>query len=348
MDEMMTTIQQLTFIGPNRFEWRETRAPKIATDVEAIVRPLAVSRCDLDLYMANGAYPIEGPFAFGHEIAGEVIDLGDQVASVHVGDRVIVPFQISCGQCAMCRRGFTNACLSVPNYAAYGLAPSSGKEWGGGFSDLIHVPFADAMLVKIPETMSLSVAATLSDNVIDAYRVVVTGLKMHPGASVLICGGLGQSTGLFAVQFAIALGAERVVYLDFDGARCAKARRLGAAVIKCAYGQYTPNEEFPVVIDACAQKAGLQCALISTAPCGICLSISNPVDGKPEWPLRSMYMKGATYSVGRVHARGSLTGALNCVTCGGVDPRHVISDELSFSDAAEALPDQAIKPVFLR
>ena len=344
----MTTMQQLTFLGPKQFEWREVPSPLLTSDYSATVKPLAVSRCDLDLYMANGSYPINGPFAFGHEIAGEVVDIGDRVSSVRPGDRVIVPFQISCGKCAMCKRGWTNSCENVPRYSAYGLAPSSGKDWGGGFSDLIEAPFADSMLVKIPNNLSLTVAATLSDNVIDAYRVVRDGLTAHPESPILICGGLGQSTGLFAIQFALALGASSVTYRDFDPDRIKLASGLGSAASEIDYASAQAEVLFPVVIDASALSAGAEFALASTAPCGHCFSISNPVDGSPKFPLRSMYMKGATYSVARVHARGSLIGALNCVTCGHVHPDKVISDTLSFSDAIGALPVASIKPVFVR
>ena len=90
-------MRQLKFIQPGKFEWHDVAAPRLENDSQALVRPLAVTRCDLDLYIATGLFPMEGPFAFGHEIAGEVVDVGDDVKSVVPGDRVIVPFQISCG-----------------------------------------------------------------------------------------------------------------------------------------------------------------------------------------------------------------------------------------------------------
>ena len=105
----MTTMRQLTFLKPGEFEWREVAAPLIEGPEQALVRPLAVTRCDLDLYIATGLFPMQGPFAFGHEIAGEVVAVGDRVTVAQPGDRVIVPFQINCGRCDMCRRGFTNA-----------------------------------------------------------------------------------------------------------------------------------------------------------------------------------------------------------------------------------------------
>uniref|UniRef100_UPI0014839C56 alcohol dehydrogenase catalytic domain-containing protein n=1 Tax=Mycobacterium avium TaxID=1764 RepID=UPI0014839C56 len=80
----------------------------------------------------------------------EVVDVGDEVSSVRVGDRVVVPFQISCGRCSACRRGHTGSCLSVPPASMYGFGISGGL-WGGALADLMAVPFADAMLVALPD-----------------------------------------------------------------------------------------------------------------------------------------------------------------------------------------------------
>lgn len=145
--------QQLTFLAPYNFEWREVPTPRISTPSQAIVHALAVTRCDL----------------------------GDQVSNFKIGDKVVVPFQINCGSCDNCQRGFINACSSVPAYSAYGLAPSSGQDWGGGLSDFVRVPFADAMLVEIPQDVPLITAAAISDNASDGYRAVALPLIERPG-----------------------------------------------------------------------------------------------------------------------------------------------------------------------
>ncbi len=345
----MAKMQQLTFIRAGQFEWHDVEKPRISGSGEAIVRPLAVTRCDLDLYIARGDYPTHESFAFGHEIAGEVIEIGDKVTTVKPGDRIIVPFQISCGTCDMCNRGFTNACTSVPAYSAYGLALSSGKEWGGGLSDYVHVPYADSMLVKIPNGLSLTAAAAMSDNGIDGYRAVAQPLEQRPRANVLIVGGLAQSVGLFAVQTAVAMGAKKVVYCDFDEARLLAARGLGADARKVEYtSNLPPQEQFPIVVDVSALANGMAFALRSTAPCGHCTSVSAPMDQGDPLPLRQMYMKGATLDISKVHARGQLDQALNCISCGGLDPDLVISRQLSFQDAADAMADGDIKTVFIR
>src|SRR5262245_33348994 len=125
-------MKQLTFVRPGRLEWWDVPAPQLQTDTDALVRPLAVARCDLDAGILFGLVPFEsqalhflrahlpralgrdglfrslpsaGPFAFGHEGVGEVLEVGSAVKRVRPGMRVVVPFQISCGACAFCSRG---------------------------------------------------------------------------------------------------------------------------------------------------------------------------------------------------------------------------------------------------
>jgi alcohol dehydrogenase len=204
--------------------------PTLRDHRDALVQPLAVTRCDLDLLIVGGKPGLPGPFALGHETAGRVVEIGDAVTSFAPGDLVIVPFQISCGQCERCRRGHIKACTSVPFRSSYGLKPLCGVEYGGALSDLIRVPFADHMLVRQPAGRALSQTAGLADGATDAFSAVAYSLKQWPGADVLVIGGSGQSIGLFAVQVALSRGARRVVYLDDQPQRLAKAKSLGAEV----------------------------------------------------------------------------------------------------------------------
>ena len=315
------------------------------------MRPMAVTRCDLDLYFATGAFPMEGPFAFGHETAGEVVEVGDGVKDFAPGDRVIVPFQISCGACDNCRRGWTNACTSVPAFSAYGMAPIAGHEWGGGLADLMRVPFASHMLVKAPDDLAWGAAAAVSDNAADGFRTVDVPLKDRPGADVLIAGGLGQSVGLFAVEAARALGAGNIVYTDFDETRLAMAASFGAEAVKVDYSAQKKFErEFPVTVDATGLPDGLSFALRSTQACGVCTGVSGGVGSAAlKVPLMAMYTKGIEFRVSRVHARAVIPGMLDCMSCtGGMDVEKVITQEVSFDAAAEAMTERAVKMVFLQ
>ena len=123
-------MRQLTFLGPGTLEWEDVAAPRLSGDGDALVRPLAVATCDLDAAVMAGKAPLPGPFAFGHEFVAEVADVAEGVGTVRRGDRVIVPFQISCGTCDRCRRGLTASCVTA-GPAAFGMAPIRGRSGAG-------------------------------------------------------------------------------------------------------------------------------------------------------------------------------------------------------------------------
>ncbi len=104
------------------------------------------------------------------------------------------------------------------------VKPTSGTEFGGAFSDLMLVPFADHMLVGLPEGVDPMTAASASDNIADGWRAVAPHLKVRPGASVLVVGGGAKSVGLYAAGIAVALEAGHVLYLDDDEDRRRRER----------------------------------------------------------------------------------------------------------------------------
>src|SRR2546430_1268921 len=143
-------VRQLEITRARSVEGRDAPRPALGGDGEALVRPLAVAMCDLDAAFLSGRVPIAEPFPLGHECVGEVVEVGDAVRAVAPGDVVVVPFQISCGACAACAAGHTGSCTAVPRGSAYGMKPLGG-DWGGALADVVRVPFADAMLVVLPE-----------------------------------------------------------------------------------------------------------------------------------------------------------------------------------------------------
>src|SRR5215212_293971 len=96
---VIAIMRQLTMTGPRDLQWQEVAEPDLRNEGEALVRPLAVATCDLDGAIVRGETPMPGPIALGHEGIAEVLDIGKAVTSVRRGDRVVVPFQISCGEC---------------------------------------------------------------------------------------------------------------------------------------------------------------------------------------------------------------------------------------------------------
>ncbi|MGB8505814.1 alcohol dehydrogenase catalytic domain-containing protein, partial [Mycobacterium sp.] len=223
-------MRHLMFEEAGRYAWRDAPEPTVSGPEQAIVRPVAVACCDLDVGVAQGVLPMPPGHAVGHEGIAEVFAVGDAVTGVGVGDRVVVPFQISCGQCRECRRGVTGSCGSVPLMAMYGMAPLAGLDGGGFMADLVLVPYADAMLIPVPDAVDPVAIASLSDNIPDGWRAVgpfrseLAALD-EPDRRVLVVGRL--SIGVYAAALGSAIGAH-VDYVDTDANRLAAAEKLGA------------------------------------------------------------------------------------------------------------------------
>ena len=337
------------FRGPMAIAWEEIETPKLLEPRDALVRPIAVARCDLDPAIALGLYPMPAPFVMGHEMVGEVVAVGEAISNVRLGDKVIVPFQLSCMTCAPCLRGHTNACVNVPSGTAFGLGPHGGIDLGGALAELVRVPWADVMLIPLPEGMDPVVAAGIPDNVSDGYRCVAAPLAERPGAPVLVVGGLAPSVGLYAVMAALALGAERVVYVDDDAARLELAAAAGAEVVnaKDQWDSLKLAERFPIVVDANVLDPGRNFALRSVEPCGVCTSVSGGASSRSNLPLQSMYLKGVRYEIGRVHACATARPVLDLVSSGALDPARIINKVVPFSEAVEGMILPVIKVVFV-
>lgn len=330
-------MRALIYTGPDTLEWRDAAPPRIAGDGEAVVRPLAVATCDLDDLIVRGKTAFPPPFTLGHEGVAEVVDAGDAVTTVKPGDRVVVPFQISCGACAPCREGRTGNCDGVPPASTYGFGfGEEGTRWGGFLADLVHVPFADAMLIPVPDGLSPEVAAGASDNLTDAYRTVGPQLAERPGAPVLVVGGAGPgSIGLYAAAQAKALGSDHVLYVDHDATRRALAEGYGAETL-----DHIPERlerTFAITVDASGRPGALQLALRSLARDGICTVPAIYFGDPPPLPMFEMYVKNTTLVTGRIHARRDAPRVLEMLASGAFDPQPVTTRTVSFAEAADAL-----------
>ncbi|HEX4437999.1 MAG TPA: alcohol dehydrogenase catalytic domain-containing protein [Solirubrobacteraceae bacterium] len=327
-------MQQLLYTAPGELEWREAPAPQLASDGGALVRPIAVATCDLDALIVTGGSPFPPPFPVGHECVAEVVELGDDVAGLAKGQLVSVPFQISCGECPQCLRGRSSNCSAVPFMSTYGFGPAV-AEWGGFLSGLVAVPYANAMLVPVPEGLAPASVASASDNIADAWRAIGPPLEREPGGSVLVVGGAGAgSIGLYAAGLARALGSEWVMYVDADEGRRAIAESLGAQTMAEMPKRLGP---FPITVDACADPDGLALALRSTAPDGICTSCAIYFGEQPTMPLLEMYTKGITFITGRANAREAMPHVLDLAASGALAPEKVTSSFVPWEQAPDAL-----------
>src|SRR6185295_2587419 len=323
-------MRQLTCSAPNTIGWQDVPEPRLEGDGEALVRPLSVARCDIDLFLTCGLFPSRGPFALGHEGIAEILELGDAVRGLEVGQRVVVAFQVSCGTCSSCVAGHTGNCDKYPVLSDYGMQPLSGIEYGGMLSDVVRVPWAAAMLAPVARNLDSVALGSVSDNVLDGYRAVAPHLAVLPGADVLIvCHGL-KSVPLYAAQTALALGAGRVDYASDDAEALALAERLGAHPIRTDFEK--PERLYPIVVDAGLTPAGLRYAIRATAPEGTLQTVSFYAGGDTPMPLGRLYTLGIRFFIGRAHAAALMRDVMPLIEAGRLRPADVTTRVVDWED----------------
>jgi threonine dehydrogenase-like Zn-dependent dehydrogenase len=341
-------MRQLTFEEAGQYGWRDVAEPEITAPGQALVRPLVVACCDLDVAVARGVAPLPPGYAVGHEGLAEVVAVGDAVTGVKPGDRVVVPFQISCGTCRECRRGVTGSCGSLPLMAMYGLGPLAGLDGGGFMSDLVLVPYADAMLIPLPPTVDPIAVASLSDNIPDGWRAIGP-FKSELAAldpadrRVLVIGRL--SIGLYAAALAVALGCH-VDYVDTDPTHLAAAEKVGATAHDAAKPDKT-WEPYPVTVHTSGDPKLLTAALRATWPDGVCTDTGIYFQPTVELPMLHIYTRGTRFVTGRVSARAVIPEILELLS-GGCDLSPVVERAVPWDDAPSVWPTMVGKTVFSR
>src|SRR5438477_775763 len=338
-------MRQLTCTAPHDIEWREVPEPRLEGDAEALVRPLAVARCDIDLFLTSGFVPLRGPFALGHEAVAEVVDIGDSVPGLTRGQHVVVSFEVSCGDCRSCRAGHTANCDRYPVLSDYGMQPLSGVEYGGMLSDIVRVPHAATMLAPLAPGLDPVSLASVSDNVLDGYRAVAPHLASLPGADVLIVCHGGRSIPLYAVQAAVALGAGSVDYASDSAESLALAERLGARPLQTNFDK--PKRRYPIVVDAGMTPAGLQYAIRATEPEGSLQSVSFDPGDVP-MPLGRLYTLGVRFFTGRTHAAALPPEPMPLIEQRLLRPGNVSPAGIESDASAAAYGEPAIKLVVRR
>ncbi len=215
--------------------------PQLQDDRDVIIKVTACAICGSDLHLYDGYMPtMESGDILGHETMGEVVEVGRAVTNLKAGDRIVVPFNIACGDCFFCRKQLFSLCdRSNPNAkmaaAAMGHSPSGlfGYShmlggYAGGQAEYLRVPFADVGHIKVPEGMDDEMALFLSDIFPTGY-MAAENAEIEPGDTVAVwgCGPVGQ----FAIQSAWMLGAGRVIAIDNVPERLAMARHHGRAEV---------------------------------------------------------------------------------------------------------------------
>jgi threonine dehydrogenase-like Zn-dependent dehydrogenase len=232
-------MKALCWYGTNDVRVARVPDPAILNPRDAIIRTSLTAICGSDLHLLDGFIPtMQRGDILGHEFMGEVVDVGPGNTKLKVGDRVVVPFTISCGHCFFCEQDLWSLCdNSNPNAwmaeKLYGYSPSGlfGYShmlggYAGGQAEYVRVPFADCGPIKVPDHLTDEQVLFLSDIFPTGY-MAAENCYIKPGDTVAVwgCGPVGQ----FAIKSAWMLGAGRVVAIDREPERLRMAAAQGKA-----------------------------------------------------------------------------------------------------------------------
>lgn len=209
-----------------------------------ILKVVTTNICGSDQHMVRGRTTAPSGLVLGHEITGEVIELGSDVEFIKKGDLVSVPFNIACGRCRSCKERNTNVCLNVnPDRpgSAYGYVDMGG--WVGGQSEYVMVPYADFQLLKFPDkdkAMEKILDLTMLSDIFPTgyHGAVSAGVK--PGSTVYVAGA--GPVGLAAAHSAQILGAAVVIVGDLNEERLAQAKSFGCETVNLAKDGNLPGQ----------------------------------------------------------------------------------------------------------
>lgn len=343
--------------------------PTVQASTDAIVRITASAICGTDLHFVRGTVGgMRKGTILGHEAVGIVEALGSDVRNLSIGDRVVVPSTIACGNCAYCRAGYYAQCDEAnPNGKEAGTSFYGGPEITGAFhglqAEMARIPFANIGLVKLPSEISDDQAILLSDIFPTGYF----GAKLAEVCSgdtvaVFGCGPVGQ----FAIASAKLLGAARVFAIDHLDDRLDMARRQGAEVInfdredpvdtlrRLTNGIGVDRAIDAVGIDAQCPAHGraqqqarqwqpgdgpeqaLQCAVDALAKAGTLAIIGVYPQQAREFPIGQAMNKNLTVNMGNCNHRRYIPQLIEMVQAGRIDPAKILTQVKPMTDAIEA------------
>ncbi|MCF7550845.1 alcohol dehydrogenase catalytic domain-containing protein [Pseudonocardia sp. WMMC193] len=314
----------------------------VQEDGDLVVRTVAASMCGSDLYLFNGeveALVAPGHTTLGHEICGEVVEVGRGVGRFRVGDRVTFPYSVSCGRCVSCRAGQTAHCLTTGK-AIYGFGTAFG-DLGGSHAEYVRVPRADDHLEAVPEEFADDVVPFLSCN-LPAAVIAVGAADIGPADSVAMV-GCGP-TGLLALDLVRRRTAGTVFAFDPVASRREAAEKLGAVAVDpgdqsavAAVVEQTDGVGVHRVVEFAGRGAGFDLAIALARPGG---KVSGGgVYLEPDHPtsLYDLYFKNLTLELnGFANAKVAQWEAMRLVRAGVIDPTAVLTHRVRLDDLPEA------------
>lgn len=352
--------------------------PQILNQRDAIVKISSTAICGSDLHLYNGFIPtMQKGDILGHEFMGEVVEVGREVTNLRIGDRVVVPFPIACGNCFFCKGEMYSLCEnSNPNawmgekmfgHAASGIFGYSHLTGGyaGGQAEYARVPFADVGPIKVPDHLTDEQVLFLSDIFPTGYMGAEL-CDIKPGDTIAIwgCGPVGQ----FSIRSAFLLGAERVIAIDETPERLQMAEQGGAETIN-----FREQNVYEALMDmtggrgpdSCIDDVGMEAhgplgvfaydrikqammletdrpiALREAIMCcrnGGTVSIMGVYGGLiDKFPIGSVMQRSLTIKTGQAHVQRYMRPLLEAIESGAIDPSFVITHTMSLEDAPQAI-----------
>jgi glutathione-independent formaldehyde dehydrogenase len=366
-------MKAVVYQGPRDVAVTDVPDARIEDPNDILVRITTTNICGSDLHMYEGRTSFETGRVFGHENMGQVVEVGDAVRKVEVGEYVVLPFNVSCGFCKNCERGLTNYCLTMqpePSFAGAAFGFADMGPYQGGQAELLRVPFGDFMALRLGEDAAERQTdyVMLADIFPTGYHATeMAGVK--PGDQTVIMGG--GPVGLMAAYSAILKGAGRVWVVDRHPDRLALADKIGAIpiddsaqdpvqVIKDAtlglgadngcecvgYQAHDPqgNEDASLtlntLIDAVRFTGKIGCVgvFVPQDPGGREKQRAGELEAEGKLPLDfgMMWFKGQTIGTGQCPVKKYNRALRDLVAGGKARPGFIVSHELPLDRAAEA------------
>ena len=327
-------MKAVVFEGVKQLEVRDVPDPSIEEPTDAVVRVTSSAICGSDLHFYHGKAPLSPGDVIGHEGMGVVEEVGPDVRSFKPGDRVVMAFDIVCGECWFCRRGQTSLCSS---YRMLGGGPFGGS-LAGTQSEAVRVPLADVNLLAVPEGMEDERALFLGDILTTAYYGTAIA-DIGPEDTVAVVGA--GPVGFFALQAAQVHGADRVLALDMEPDRLALAEQFGAIPVNVkernaqgAVDDLTGGRGADVVVECVGSESAYETATRVVRSGGTVAVVGVYVSEQPQIPLGVYWTRMLTIrfsGICPIHAWWDR--ALQAVQAGKIDPLPIISHTLPLDDA---------------
>lgn len=329
-------MKALCYHGPRSITYDSAPDPKLENDRDVVIKTLGCSICGSDLHIYHGFdFTEQTGFCVGHEVVGEVVEMGAAVRMLKIGDQVMIPGAISCGSCPQCLKGNVRRC--VQGLQVYGQGRSQ-TSYQGSQAEAVRIPAADFNARRIPDGVSVEQALMLTDALPTAW-LGCRNADIRPGVTVAIV-GLGP-IGLMAVQCAFALGAARVFAIDLVPERRAMAERLGAeplepSVARQAITEATHGALAECVVDAVGADATLALALRLAGNEGTVSLIGVNTSQKFEFPVGRALVNNLTFRAGLCSIQPFWPELIPLVQQGRIRPEQVITHRLPLSQGEEA------------